>query len=164
MVAYPFFLWKEHLTQMWSDNNGYSVNIYISDAGCTKGPIKTLTLQDALDPSKLHEAVLSVLEIAKGMKEDPIPYWFTTKRPEPLRIEDDYKEHDIELVVSQTGVSRDRAVKALEKYNGDIVEAIIQLVSDPDIPLPPTSNLPEPSTSSPPEVHNPSPPSPASPV
>ena len=37
------------------------------------------------------------------------------------------QEKDIELVVSQAGVSRSRAVKALKNNEGDIVSAIMEL-------------------------------------
>ena len=36
-------------------------------------------------------------------------------------------EKDVELVIAQTNVSRERAIKALQKHSNDIVEAIIDL-------------------------------------
>lgn len=39
------------------------------------------------------------------------------------------EEKDIELVVSQTGVSRNKAIKALHNNNNDIVNAILELTT-----------------------------------
>ncbi|MDP2437554.1 MAG: hypothetical protein Q8P67_17565, partial [archaeon] len=39
------------------------------------------------------------------------------------------EETDINLVVSQTGASRDAAVAALKKHNGDIVNSIMELTN-----------------------------------
>ena len=38
-----------------------------------------------------------------------------------------YSEDDIRLIMDQTGVSRDEAIKALEEANGDLAEAILKL-------------------------------------
>jgi len=37
--------------------------------------------------------------------------------------------HDIDLVMTQAGVSRSKAVKALKTHNGDIVGAIMELTT-----------------------------------
>jgi len=37
-------------------------------------------------------------------------------------------EKDIRLVMSQTGVTREKAIAALRKHDGDIVNAIMELV------------------------------------
>lgn len=37
--------------------------------------------------------------------------------------------HDIDLVMTQAGVSRTKAVKALKTHNGDIVGAIMELTT-----------------------------------
>jgi nascent polypeptide-associated complex subunit alpha len=37
--------------------------------------------------------------------------------------------HDIDLVMTQAGVSRSQAVKALKTHNGDIVGAIMELTN-----------------------------------
>lgn len=39
------------------------------------------------------------------------------------------EEKDIELVMTQAGVSRGKAVSALKAANGDIVDAIMQLTT-----------------------------------
>ena len=39
------------------------------------------------------------------------------------------ESHDIELVVSQANVSRGKAIKALRKNDGDVVNAIMELTS-----------------------------------
>ena len=38
-----------------------------------------------------------------------------------------YTEKDIELVMNQTNVSKDIAINSLEKCNGDIVDAIMDI-------------------------------------
>jgi len=43
------------------------------------------------------------------------------------RVEVKVSEEDVEFIVSQTGVSRDKAREALIKANGDIVEAIMMI-------------------------------------
>ncbi|RLG22101.1 nascent polypeptide-associated complex protein [Methanosarcinales archaeon] len=40
------------------------------------------------------------------------------------------KEEDVELVVEQTGCTRDEAIKALEESKGDIAQAILSLKSE----------------------------------
>ena len=42
----------------------------------------------------------------------------------------DFVEKDIILVMSQTGVTREMAIAALRKNDGDIVNAIMELVCD----------------------------------
>jgi nascent polypeptide-associated complex subunit alpha len=39
------------------------------------------------------------------------------------------ESHDIDLVMTQAGVSRSKAVKALKTHNGDIVGAIMELTN-----------------------------------
>lgn len=43
--------------------------------------------------------------------------------------ETDVNARDIELVMTQAGVSRSKAVKALKTYEGDIVSAIMELTT-----------------------------------
>ncbi|XP_047178994.1 nascent polypeptide-associated complex subunit alpha-like protein 2 [Vigna umbellata] len=43
--------------------------------------------------------------------------------------ETDVEPHDIDLVMTQAGVSRSKAVKALKTHNGDIVGAIMELTT-----------------------------------
>ncbi len=38
-----------------------------------------------------------------------------------------YSESDVELIMSQTGVSKEEAIKALEEENGDLAGAIVKL-------------------------------------
>jgi nascent polypeptide-associated complex subunit alpha len=38
-----------------------------------------------------------------------------------------YSEDDVRLVMDQTGVSREEAIKALEEANGDLAEAILRI-------------------------------------
>jgi nascent polypeptide-associated complex subunit alpha len=42
-------------------------------------------------------------------------------------IEESYPEDDIKLIIEQTNCSREKAIKALEKNNGDIAQAILSL-------------------------------------
>ncbi|MEM4696042.1 MAG: nascent polypeptide-associated complex protein [Desulfurococcaceae archaeon] len=37
----------------------------------------------------------------------------------------EYSEEDIDFIISQTGVSRDKALEALKRANGDVAEAIL---------------------------------------
>jgi NACalpha-BTF3-like transcription factor len=39
-------------------------------------------------------------------------------------------EKDIRLVMSQTGVTRESAIETLRKHDGDIVNAIMEIVED----------------------------------
>ncbi|MGC8663491.1 MAG: nascent polypeptide-associated complex protein [Thermoplasmata archaeon] len=41
-----------------------------------------------------------------------------------------FKEEDVELVMQQTGVSRDDAIKALKDANGETAEAIISIMKN----------------------------------
>ncbi|KAL1539805.1 nascent polypeptide-associated complex subunit alpha-like protein 2 [Salvia divinorum] len=59
-------------------------------------------------------------------------------KPEPaVQVDEDEEEvdetgvepHDIELVMTQAGVSRTKAVKALKTHSGDIVSAIMELTT-----------------------------------
>lgn len=43
--------------------------------------------------------------------------------------ETDVNARDIELVMTQAGVSRNKAVKALKTHDGDIVSAIMELTT-----------------------------------
>jgi nascent polypeptide-associated complex subunit alpha len=43
------------------------------------------------------------------------------------KVEEEITEEDINLVVEQTGKSKEQAKKALEQTNGDIAEAIMKL-------------------------------------
>lgn len=47
----------------------------------------------------------------------------------PSKINLTDEEHDIELVMSQTMCSEDVAAKTLKKWNGDIIEAIIEITT-----------------------------------
>lgn len=38
-----------------------------------------------------------------------------------------YSDSDVELIMSQTGVSKEEAIKALEEENGDLAGAIVKL-------------------------------------
>jgi nascent polypeptide-associated complex subunit alpha len=40
---------------------------------------------------------------------------------------DDYSEEDIETIIEKTGCTKDKAIDALKKYNGDLTEAILSL-------------------------------------
>lgn len=51
-------------------------------------------------------------------------------RIEDLKVEVEISQDDITMVSEQTGVSKDIAKKALEKSNGDIAQAIIDLSED----------------------------------
>ncbi len=44
------------------------------------------------------------------------------------RVEEEIKEEDVKLVMEKTGASREEAVEALKKANGDIAEAILKLM------------------------------------
>ena len=48
-------------------------------------------------------------------------------KPRILDKKDEIPKEDIELIVEQTGVSFEKAKKALEKTKGDIAEAILEL-------------------------------------
>lgn len=39
-----------------------------------------------------------------------------------------YSEDDIKIVMEQTGVSREEAIKALEESNGEVAKAILKLI------------------------------------
>ena len=41
----------------------------------------------------------------------------------------EYSEADVELVMSQTGVKKEEAIKTLEEVNGDLAAAIVKLKS-----------------------------------
>ena len=62
---------------------------------------------------------------AKGQKTYQI-----TGNPRIEEKEEVTPEKDIDLVVEQTGKSRDEAKKALEESNGDIAEAIMKLTEE----------------------------------
>lgn len=53
---------------------------------------------------------------------DP-PHFVFIEAPKQLPVD----EKDVELVMCQTNASRERAIKALQKHNNDIVEAIIDI-------------------------------------
>jgi len=51
-------------------------------------------------------------------------------QPEEEEVDETGVEpHDIDLVMTQAGVSRSKAVKALKTHNGDIVGAIMELTT-----------------------------------
>ena len=52
-----------------------------------------------------------------------------TGNPVIRERKEEIKEEDINLVIEQTGKSKDEAIKALEKTKGDIAEAILKLTS-----------------------------------
>ena len=72
----------------------------------------------------IDNAEVTIMD-AKGQKT----YQVTGKARIQER-EEKIPEKDIELVVEQTGASKEDAEKALEKSNGDIAEAIMKLTEE----------------------------------
>ena len=70
------------------------------------------------------EAEVTVME-AQGQKTFQI-----VGNPQIIEIEEEINENDINLIVEQTGVSKDEAKKALEDTKGDIAEAIMKLTEE----------------------------------
>ncbi len=70
------------------------------------------------------EAEVTIME-AQGQKTFQI-----VGNPKILEIEEEINENDINLIVEQTGVSKDEAKKALEDTKGDIAEAIMKLTEE----------------------------------
>lgn len=50
--------------------------------------------------------------------------------PSIANREKEFPREDIDLIVEQTGVSKDEAIKVLKETDGDIAEAIMKLSSD----------------------------------
>ncbi|MCK5341820.1 MAG: nascent polypeptide-associated complex protein [Candidatus Heimdallarchaeota archaeon] len=70
------------------------------------------------------EAEVTIME-AQGQKTFQI-----VGNPKIFEIEEEINENDINLIVEQTGVSKDEAKKALEDTKGDIAEAIMKLTEE----------------------------------
>ena len=51
------------------------------------------------------------------------------EREEGKEEEETFSEEDVEIVMQQTGCSKDEAIKALKEANGEPAEAIISLMS-----------------------------------
>ncbi len=49
------------------------------------------------------------------------------ERTESLDVEPEISEEDVQTVIDQTNVSKEEALKALEKNNGDLAQTIIEL-------------------------------------
>ena len=69
----------------------------------------------------IKEPQITLMEI-KGQKTFQI-----IGRIEEVKEAGKVKEEDIELVMEKTGASREKAVEALEKSQGDIAKAILSL-------------------------------------
>jgi len=61
------------------------------------------------------------------IKMKDLEQWQITGTPVKKEVEEEVEisEEDIELIVEQTGCSRDSAIKALKKAKGDLAEAIL---------------------------------------
>ena len=71
-----------------------------------------------------ENAEVSIMD-AQGQKTYQI-----TGQPTIKNREEETKSEDIQLIMDQTGKSKEEAKKALEEANGDIAEAILKLTSD----------------------------------
>jgi nascent polypeptide-associated complex subunit alpha len=71
-----------------------------------------------------NEAEVTIME-AQGQKTYQI-----VGNPKIIEVEEEMPEDDINLIIEQTGVSKDKAKKALEETKGDIAEAIMKLTNE----------------------------------
>lgn len=78
---------------------------------------------NAAEQFRMQEAMPSTTEASQGKIEDAEPEADDGAEVDETGVE----EKDIELVMTQAGVSRPKAVKALKAADGDIVSAIMEL-------------------------------------
>lgn len=81
--------------------------------------IQTDTMKYVFD-----DAEVTIME-AQGQKTFQI-----VGNPKIIEVKEKIPESDINLIVEQTGVSKDKAINALEETKGDIAEAIMKLTED----------------------------------
>lgn len=74
---------------------------------------------------KLPDLEPSFRTLIIGERIDPWFPWCQKVDPVPYRKDDD---KDVELVMNEAQVSRDRATEALKQTDGDIVEAVVYLL------------------------------------
>lgn len=78
---------------------------------------------NAAEQFRMQEAMPSTTEASQGKIEDAEPEADDGDEVDETGVED----KDIELVMTQAGVSRPKAIKALKAADGDIVSAIMEL-------------------------------------
>jgi len=86
--------------------------------------VQQVVIQTDTKKYVFDDAEVTIME-AQGQKTFQI-----VGTPQIMAVKEEILEDDINLIVEQTGVSKEEAKKALEETKGDIAEAIMKLTED----------------------------------